>query len=53
MKDPESFTPQIEAMVRTLAVKGSPSARWLLRILLKEIDRLRKKIIKMDRDSVL
>lgn len=52
MKDQE-LTPQIEAMVRTLSDKGSPSARWLLKILLKEIDRLRQKIIQMEKDSVL
>lgn len=52
MKDHE-FTTPIEELVRKIAEKGSPSARWLLRILLKEIDRLREKISHLEKQSML
>lgn len=43
------LTPQIEEMVRKLADTGSPSARWMLSLLLNEIDLLRGTVVAQEK----
>lgn len=40
----KSLTPDIEKKLRELALKVPPSTRWILTVLLGEIDRLRSEL---------